>query len=112
MSDYESEFLYIEEPETPAEITFRPNFDQEFTDERENYVSDPSASTEHSQLVTFTTELAAETQQPDSECFESEDLHTSCPERGPTLAEEVSFAHKRFFFVSINTIIMPTDAES
>ena len=67
-------------------------------DEREIYVSDPSASTEHSQLVTLTSELGAETQQPDSECFESEDLHTSCPEREPTLAEEVSFAHKRFFF--------------
>ena len=101
MSDYESEFLFVEEPVTPTEITFRPNLNQELTDERENYLSDQSASTENSQLVTLTTELAAEThrRQPDSECFESEDLRTSCPtEREPTLAEEVSFAHKRFLF--------------
>ena len=100
MSDYESEFLYVEEPETPTEITFRPI--RKF-DERENDVSDASAS--HSQLVTLTTESTDETRcrQPDSECFS---------ERGPTLAEEVSFAQKDSFYMSIYKIDMLTDAES
>ena len=99
MRDYESEYLYAEELETQNELVYVPfgnYFNPEFTYAGENRLNNSNASMDHSQMLTLSSELAAETlfSLPDSEFFESERASTSFPESGYTSAEKVSFAFK------------------